>query len=210
MPPKPSAADSDDEFDYDAPPPAATKSSPLGQSSSLPRNNPLKSSHLGLPRKVLDQPYDEAVDISASSADSVMSADPSPINGRVVKEPTASAGGKVLSMDSDEEEEGDEEDDDDDVRGAAMSRPPAKAPVVTVTAPLKTSPLASPKTGATLVPPPNKRPLSESEADEDDEEEDEESDEERGAAVRPYPHTPLVHSFTPSTTHSPSFRLPPS
>ena len=182
MPPKkpPVEDDSDEEFEYDAPaaaaPPAAS-STRSSASSSIPRENPLRSSHLTLPRKVLDQPYDEAVDVSASSADSVMSANTPPPHGRVVKEPIAA--GKVLSMDSEESDEEDDASDDD------SSHAPPKA-AVTVTAP---PPRQSPKASAS--PASSKKPASE---DEDDEEDDEEDDDDE----QPSSSSPASSSSSPA------------
>ena len=179
MPPKPAADDSDDEFELSAPAvqSSAASAAAASSSSTRPTLNKQQSSHLTLPRRVLDRPYDEAVEVSASSADSVMSADiASPVHGRVVKGDAAA--GKVLAMEDSEEEE--EEEEEDEADEPALTRPPAATAAASSSAPPKASPKgspqASPKAAAAKKP-----PVSESEED-DGGDDDDDDEEETGAS----------------------------
>ena len=179
---------SDDEFEFSGPStqssaPAATAPRAAAPASNLPINR--TATHLSLPRKEMNQPYDEAVELSASSVESVVSAEQgSPLHGKGGKadKPIArSDGGAVLDADSEEDDE-DEEDSDQ----AANARPTATVP--NVTAASRPSPKASPKTTAASALTARKPAAKAAPSESSEDEEEEESDEEQGAAVRHQQH----------------------
>ena len=179
---------SEDEFEFSGPSAQSSTAAPAATRTAAPSSNlPINrtATHLSLPRKEINQPYDEAVELSASSVESVVSADNgSPLHGKATKADVAAKrgeAGKVVDADDSDEEDDEEEDDD----RTASARPSVVA--ASTTAASRPSPKASPKPVTASSLPATKQAAKPANSESEGEEEDE-SDDEQGAAVREVQH----------------------
>ena len=179
---------SDDEFEFSGPSAqpsaAATGARPAASASNPPIAR--TGTHLSLPRKEMNQPFDEAVELSASSVESAVSADNgSPLHAKGSRTSAANVrgaeAGKVL--DADESDEDDEEEADEEDEHVANARPSATS--ISAAAAARSSPKASPKAAAASLALALGKPAAKVSESEGEDEEEEESDDEQGAAVSP-------------------------